>query len=253
MKRKFRWEKYTIPNLTNVLVVLMLIVNLLDIIFNINPPIFQIQMLFTSNWWQIFLFPFRVTTQLLSLIIFLYIFWVFGNTLENELGFIKYNLYIFLGYIFILLGTYFFPINAYYVYISVFLAVSYLFPDMEILLFFVLPVKMKWIGIFTVAFLIYDALSSALLLKSIGPFIGIILGLLNLVLMIFLPDLIQNKNRIKKMSFNTLQKKKHPIHRCTVCNITEFDDPQMDFRYCEDCKGDYEYCMKHLYNHNHKQ
>jgi hypothetical protein len=41
------------------------------------------------------------------------------------------------------------------------------------------------------------------------------------------------------------------MHRCTVCGITEKDDPQMDFRYCSTCEGDYEYCIEHLKNHEH--
>ncbi|MFN3245482.1 MAG: hypothetical protein ACK42K_02175, partial [Leptonema sp. (in: bacteria)] len=109
MNKKFKLEKYTIANLTNVLTLLMAVVNLLDIITNTSYPSFQVQMLFTEQWWQIFLFPFRITNDLLSLILFLYVFWLFGNMLENELGTLKYNLFIFSGYIFIILGTYFYP------------------------------------------------------------------------------------------------------------------------------------------------
>jgi hypothetical protein len=41
------------------------------------------------------------------------------------------------------------------------------------------------------------------------------------------------------------------IHRCTICGMTEKDDPKMEFRYCMDCDGDYEYCMEHLSTHEH--
>jgi hypothetical protein len=43
------------------------------------------------------------------------------------------------------------------------------------------------------------------------------------------------------------------FHKCTVCGITEKDNPDMDFRYCSKCAGDYEYCMDHLKNHDHMQ
>ena len=43
----------------------------------------------------------------------------------------------------------------------------------------------------------------------------------------------------------------HVMHRCTICGITDVEDRKMDFRYCVDCEGDYEYCMDHLYNHEH--
>lgn len=251
MNKKFRFEKYTIANLTNVLILFMALVNLLDIITNSNFPKFQIYMLITENWWQIFLFPFRITTNLLSLLLFLYIFWAFGNTLEQELGTLKYNIFIFSGYFFILMGTFFYPLDAYYVYLSVFFAVAYLFPEMEILLFFILPIKMKWIGIITGGFLFLNALMLSISVGSILPILGPILGILNFLIMIVYPDI---KHRVPKLHQVQYQIKKktsqQTIHKCTVCGITEKDDPYMDFRYCVEC-SDHEYCRDHLYNHIH--
>jgi len=40
-------------------------------------------------------------------------------------------------------------------------------------------------------------------------------------------------------------------HRCAVCGRTEEDDPNLVFRYCSKCEGDYEYCQDHLYTHKH--
>ena len=42
-----------------------------------------------------------------------------------------------------------------------------------------------------------------------------------------------------------------PIHRCAVCGRTELDDPNLEFRYCSRCKGNYEYCQDHLFTHKH--
>lgn len=41
------------------------------------------------------------------------------------------------------------------------------------------------------------------------------------------------------------------FHRCAVCGITELDDPNMTFRYCSQCNGNYEYCERHIHNHVH--
>ncbi len=251
MNKKFKLENFTISNLTNVLIVLMAVVNLLDIFLGISYPKFQIQMLFTDQWWQIFLFPFRITNQIISLAFFLYIFWMFGNQLEFELNTFRYNLFIFLGYFFILLGTYFYPLDAYYVYLSVFFAVAYLYPDMEILLFFVLPVKMKWIGILTALFIVMDSVYLSINFQTYYPILGPILGILNFLLLIVLPDLKRKTNRFKKGNI-WKNKSKKTIHKCTICGITEEDDPQMDFRYCVYCK-DHEYCRDHLDNHEHIQ
>lgn len=251
MNKKFRFEKFTIANLTNVLVIFMAIVNLLDILTNVPYYPFQIQMLLTPEWWQIFLFPFRITTNLLSLILFLYVFWIFGNTLENELGITKYNLFIFSGYFFILLGTFFYPLDAYYVYLSVFFAIAYLYPDMEILLFFILPIKMKWLGIVSGGFLIFNALALSIQVQSLLPLLGPIFGLLNFLIWIVYPDLKNKLPRKHQIQYLLKNKKSQKyMHKCTICGITELDDPYMDFRYCVEC-SDHEYCRDHLYNHEH--
>ena len=40
-------------------------------------------------------------------------------------------------------------------------------------------------------------------------------------------------------------------HRCAVCGRTELDDPNLEFRYCSKCNGNYEYCQDHLFTHEH--
>ena len=40
-------------------------------------------------------------------------------------------------------------------------------------------------------------------------------------------------------------------HRCAVCGRTELDAPDLEFRFCSKCEGDYEYCQEHLYTHQH--
>ncbi|MFQ9748684.1 MAG: hypothetical protein ACLRYY_06955 [Anaerobutyricum soehngenii] len=40
-------------------------------------------------------------------------------------------------------------------------------------------------------------------------------------------------------------------HKCAVCGKTELDDPNLEFRYCSKCNGNYEYCNEHLFTHTH--
>lgn len=55
------------------------------------------------------------------------------------------------------------------------------------------------------------------------------------------------------------QKKIRPVntyangakHRCAVCGRTELDNPNLEFRYCSKCNGNYEYCQDHLFTHTH--
>ncbi|MFN3603223.1 MAG: hypothetical protein ACK4UJ_00790 [Leptonema sp. (in: bacteria)] len=251
MNKNFRFKNLAIANLTNLLVLIIAVVNLLDIFFGTSYPQFQIQMLFTRDWWQIFLFPFRITTNVLSLAIFLYIFWIFGTQLEAELSTVKYNLFIFSGYFFILIGTYFYPIDAYFVYLSVFFAVAFLYPNMEILLFFILPIKMKWIGLLTAVFLIFNSIYLSFVMRSFFPILGPIFGILNFLIFIVFPYIKNRTPKLHQIQYK-LKSQKRAIHKCTVCGITELEDPYMDFRYCVHCK-DHEYCSKHLQDHEHIQ
>lgn len=42
-------------------------------------------------------------------------------------------------------------------------------------------------------------------------------------------------------------------HRCAICGRTEQDNPDLQFRFCSKCNGNYEYCNDHLFNHTHVQ
>ena len=40
-------------------------------------------------------------------------------------------------------------------------------------------------------------------------------------------------------------------HKCAICGRTELDDPNLEFRFCSKCNGNYEYCQYHLFTHEH--
>ena len=42
-----------------------------------------------------------------------------------------------------------------------------------------------------------------------------------------------------------------PRHHCVICGRTDEDSPQLEFRYCSKCEGNYEYCSEHLFTHEH--
>ena len=41
------------------------------------------------------------------------------------------------------------------------------------------------------------------------------------------------------------------LHKCAVCGRTDTDYPNLEFRYCSKCVGNYCYCMDHINNHVH--
>ena len=66
------------------------------------------------------------------------------------------------------------------------------------------------------------------------------------------PREIHRKQQFKKaVNMGNTARGNGPIHRCAVCGRTELDDPNLEFRYCSRCKGNYEYCQDHLFTHKH--
>ena len=141
--------------------------------------------------------------------------------------------------------------STYYLNMSIFLAFAATFPEVRVLLMFVIPVKVKWMGILYGLLLTYDFFVSDLAVK-------IVIGssLLNFVIFF-----ITSRNRIH-MSPRQMKRRvefKHDVrrnsqvtrHKCAVCGQTQEDDPTLEFRYCSKCNGNYEYCQHHLFTHTH--
>ena len=59
----------------------------------------------------------------------------------------------------------------------------------------------------------------------------------------------KKKARAYKAKTITPKKKNGAMHECAVCHRTELDDPELEFRYCSKCDGNYEYCQDHLFTY----
>ncbi len=249
-------ERFAIENLTIYLILLTLLVSLVSRQILPDLGVISLERLMSGEWWNLFFFPFRIGGDPIFLLIYLYIFWMFGTHLETELGTTRYNLYIYLGIFFIVLGGLFFPlqVDGRFLDFSVFVAAAYLIPNMMVYLFFILPIRIKWIALAMVFFEFYSAIQHAMLHSSVLPLLAPVVGLGNFLLY-FGPSFFtqvkhESANYKRRKKFHLVSQSAEPVHRCTVCGITELEDPHMDFRYCVECR-DHEYCRKHLYNHEH--
>jgi hypothetical protein len=133
---------------------------------------------------------------------------------------------------------------------SVLLAFAYLFPNFQFMLFFVLPIKVKWIALVT-----WVLLGSQALFGGWGDRAMVLATVLNFFLF-FGGDLAARlKDRRRRRAFESRvtsgQNRGRPRHRCAVCGLTSHDDPKMQFRYCSQCAGQLCYCMDHLRDHEH--
>ena len=114
--------------------------------------------IFHGQIWRIISFIFIPESgNPISMLFWLYLYWMFGSSLESYWGSFRFNVYYFSG---VLLAVIAGLITGYatnhYLNLSLFLAMAMLNPNMELMLFFFIPVKMKWLAWIDVALLVYD-------------------------------------------------------------------------------------------------
>lgn len=140
---------------------------------------------------------------------------------------------------------------------SMFLAYAFMFPDMQVLLYFIIPIKVKWLGYLDIAYLILSVLSYGMMGYYAGM-VTVIMSVLNFILFYFL---MKGKTRVTSAHKKRKRAYKKEVrqtqiltrHKCAICGQTEEDNPNLEFRYCSRCKGNYEYCSNHLFTHQHKK
>ena len=199
------------------------------------------------------------------MILSLYIYWNLGSIIEKVWGAFRFNVYIFSG----IIGTILASFLVYYIFggetglmvifvgttylnFSLFLAYAFTFPDAQFLLFFIVPIKAKYLG--AIEALVYVVL---FITGSAADKIMIGVSLLNaIVFFLVTKDLsrLSPSNVIRRAEF---KKKASQVslrgyrHKCAVCGRTDEDDETLQFRFCSRCEGNYEYCEEHLYTHTH--
>ena len=205
--------------------------------------------------------------NIIFVIFMMLLYYSLGNTLESYWGAFRYNVYIFSGILFTVIGA--FIVNGliggvtgfgslystYYINMSIFLACASIMPDYQLLLYGIIPVKMKWLAILDVVLLAVDAVQGGLIIRIV-----IIASLLNFIIFFFCnrnlrghspKQAVRRKKFQKQISRPQNQYAGGAKHRCAVCGLTELDDPTLEFRYCSKCNGNYEYCQDHLFTHEH--
>ena len=198
----------------------------------------------------------------------LYFYYWIGSTLERQWGTAKFNLYYFSGVLLTVIGTVLATLlsgssitvaGASYVNLSMFLAFACLFPDTQVLLFFIIPVKMKWLAYLDGGLFVYGIVGSAVA----GDLAGVVLpvvALLNFAIFIW-PNLHYAAQRRAyphrpqtvefKKAVQQQEKQQGYPHTCAVCGRTDADHPELQFRYCSKCAGYHCFCQDHIFSHVH--
>ena len=218
-----------------------------------------------------------ITTQPFSLLISLYFYYFIGTALEQTWGSGRFTIYYIMGFILNLIYgfvIYFatklpIPINADYLNMSMFFAFAALYPDNQVLLFFIIPIKIKWLALLDAAYFAYAIIANAVngyWFFALMPIVAI------LNFFIFCGGTLvsymrrsrfagYNSNTIKFKSAAKKAKRQNTHnktadgrpyrHKCSVCGRTDADFPNLEFRYCSKCQGYHCFCIDHINNHIH--
>lgn len=219
----------------------------------VNKLVLYPQRVLKGEVWRLITYVFiPPSTSPLWIIILLYFYYMVGNALEHEWGSFRFNIYYLVGMLGTTIAAFFTPwgTTAVYLNLSLFLAFARLFPDFELLLFFVLPVKVKYL-----AWLNWGLIAYTVVFGIIPDKIAAVVSIVN-YFVFFGKDIVTRTKTSRKAysnrkRFRSELPRNFTMHKCTICGITEKDNPHMEFRYCVDCEGDYEYCMDHLNSHEH--
>lgn len=269
MERKY--GKYAIRNLPAIIIVLYVIGYIIQ---STMPQMLgyltlRPDLILKGQVWRIFTWILMPPDSFdLLTILMLYIYFSFGRALDQAWGAFRFNVFILTGVLFTVIGAFlYYAVNpawflvenmfnyysTYYINMSIFMALAFTFPDMQVLLCFLIPIRMKWMGIVYVAELVLWFYRGGWITRT-----SILASLLNLVLFFamsksffrFSPKQVHRRQEFKR-NVQKVQPKGGTRHKCAVCGRTENDGDHLEFRFCSKCDGNYEYCQDHLFTHQH--
>ena len=167
----YKYGRHAIQNLMLVITVGMIIVILGGII---NPGIENYFTLyrpaiFTGEIWRLvtFIFVPIESSNLIFTLIGIYFYYFIGSTLENTWGTFKFNIYYLCGVIGLIVSA---LITGYadnfYLNMSLFFAFAALYPENKVLLFYIIPIKIKWLGMLNAILFLFNLIFGSIQTKA---------------------------------------------------------------------------------------
>lgn len=201
---------------------------------------------------------------ILFFIITVHIYYLFGHSLENIWGAFRFNLYFIGGIVLTVLAelllfittgqsVYYGGMN--YLYQSMFFAFCVLFPEERFFIYFVFPIKAKVLAVLDAILLIAEMFEY--LGKGLYSYcVAIVIAMLNFLIFFYCYKGLDRYSprqvkRRKEFRRQTMRPQGVTKHQCAVCGRNEVSNPELSFRFCSKCNGNYEYCEEHLFTHQH--
>jgi membrane associated rhomboid family serine protease len=265
-----RHPKFGVRNLMLYIVIGSAVVYLFGLMSNwaiLQYLYFDLDAVLHGQVWRLFTFVFiPADTGILWAAISLYFYYFIGNTLERNWGTAKFTVYylfgmlltMIYGVVMSLLGFSGAFLESSYINLSMFFAFAMLFPDTRVLLFFFIPIKIKWLAwldaaLFVIRMILLPFPANLLPLVAIlNFFVFCWPEILDGVRRIFrrrTPETIQFRSAARKVK---REQEAHSYrHKCAVCGRTDTEFPNLQFRYCSRCAGYHCFCEDHIEHHVH--
>ncbi|MCL2030854.1 MAG: hypothetical protein FWG93_04855 [Oscillospiraceae bacterium] len=199
------------------------------------------------------LIPPGTALWLLTPLILYFYYWM-GRSIEAEWGSLKLTLYYLAGMAAVIAGSFLTgsPVTGSDLNLSLFLAMATLFPDTQIRVYFILPVKMKWMALVYAGTLVLSVFLSRSPLPLL-PMASYLLFFGSHWLRLARRRGRHGKRAVEfKTELRRAKKVKGHLHQCAVCGATDTERPDLEFRYCSLCAGYECYCGEHIRSHEHK-
>lgn len=195
-KLERRFGKYAVPNLMKYICVIYVVGYLIQMF---NPLLYfyyldlDAEAILHGHIWRIITFIFYPpSTSFLWMIVALFVYYSLGMALERVWGTFKYNFFYFTGVILLVLAAiliylvtgYSVQLYPTYMTFSIFLAYALTFPETTFLLYFIIPIKAKWLAIAEVVLYLFYFVA----LPGLGNKVAILVSLLNVALFFLLTN-----------------------------------------------------------------
>lgn len=277
--------RYAVPNLSRYFVAAIVVGFLMELM---SPQMldflaFDAESILHGQIWRLVTWVFMpVTSMDFFGLLFLFCVLMWGSSLESFLGTFRMNVFLVQGILLSDIGGILFYVitkltvglgmpvhlSTYYILMSLLLALAMCMPEAEVRIYFVLPVKMKWMLVFELLYLAYTVYFYIKIgLQQYGGLLGLMTGfmmcaqivfaVLNMFLFFwFTRTRLGRQQRKRQKEFRAQFSQPRPgsgisQHKCVICGRTELTNPELNFRYCSKCSGNREYCEEHLFTHEH--
>jgi hypothetical protein len=251
-----RLGRYAIPNLILFVIAGMAMVFVLslqrpEVVDRLELDMYAVR---HGQYWRLVTFLIIPPSGTTWLLLNLYFMWWIGSSLEQHWGSFKFNVYYFTGAAGAIVAAAItgYGTNLWLNDASLLLAFATLFPDVEILLFFILPIRVKWLGMLTAAPMLYFLAVGGWGMRAsiLASFAGYLLFFTGHWWSLLRRERVVARQRIRRAQFESGAPPAFGARVCAICGAREVDDVDIRVCSCEKCGNKPRtLCLEHARNH----